>query len=315
MELALWQMLVPRGGHDVEVFLSGPDAVAADHLRTQEADLVKVLQRRFAVGGVTVQLLVHRLLQMDVDAGAVASRQLLDGREEFVGATMHIAGRHRDLHPLVLVVAVFAADLFQNGHDFINRPVARGHEGLVPFRQVGRHSSRKVGFTAARPGNHRVLVDNRGSVGNPHPRGLVRADNLVCDLHTHRAGSPRGRMNRLHRGGAGFDHLDRAVKLVQVGVNSSNADAVQAPHFQRQVGRAHLERSQSNVEVVVDQSRHYDVVAGTDDLGVGVLSAELAVVPDGFYYAVALEHCPVIDHLRRVGARDLADDVLAPYQR
>ena len=104
-------------------------------------------------------------------------------------------------------------------------------------------------------------------------------------------------MNRLHGGGAGLDHLDRAVELVQVRVDGSNADAVQAPHFQRQVRRAHLEWGQADVEVVIDQPGHHDVVAGADDLGMGMLTAELAVVPDCFDDTVALQHRSVIDDL------------------
>ena len=77
----------------------------------------------------------------------------------------------------------------------------------------------------------------------------------------------------------------------------------------------HLEWSEADVEVVVDQPRHDDVIAGTDDLGVGMLTTELPVVAHRFDLPVPLEHRPVGDHLCRIGAGDLADDVLSPYQR
>ena len=55
------------------------------------------------------------------------------------------------------------------------------------------------------------------------------------------------------------------------------------------------------MEVVVDQPRHDDVVAGTDDLGVGMLAAELPVVAHRFDFPVPLQHRAVGNHVRRMG--------------
>ena len=51
------------------------------------------------------------------------------------------------------------------------------------------------------------------------------------------------------------------------------------------------------MEVVVDQPRHDDVVAGTDDLGVGMLAPEFLVIANRFDLPVPLQHRPVGDHL------------------
>ena len=69
------------------------------------------------------------------------------------------------------------------------------------------------------------------------------------------------------------------------------------------------------MEVVVDQSWHDDVVVGANDFGVGMLAAEFPIVTHRFDQSVPLEHRPVGDNVRRSGAGNLADDVLAPYQR
>ncbi len=122
-------------------------------------------------------------------------------------------------------------------------------------------------------------------------------------------------MDGLHRGGAGFDHLDGSVELVQVRVDGPNADAVQAPHFQRQVRRAHLEGREPYVEMVIDQPGHDDVVAVADNLGVRILGAQLPVVAHRLDHPVPLGHRPISDNLCRVGAGDLANDVFTPYQR
>ena len=97
-----------------------------------------------------------------------------------------------------------------------------------------------------------------------------------------------------------------------MGVDQPCADAGQAPHFQRQVGRSQLEGGETDVEVVVDQPGHDDVVAGTDDLGVGMLAAELPVVAHRLDLPVPLQHRAVGNHLCRMGAGDPADDVLSP---
>ena len=57
------------------------------------------------------------------------------------------------------------------------------------------------------------------------------------------------------------------------------------------------------------------MVSGADDLGVGMLLTEFAVVADGFDDPVALQHRAVVYYIGRVGAGDLADDVFATYQR
>ena len=93
------------------------------------------------------------------------------------------------------------------------------------------------------------------------------------------------------------------------------ADAGQAPHFQRQVGRSQLEGGEADVEVVVDQPGHDDVVAGTDDLGVGMLAAELPVVAHRFDFPVPLQHRPIGNHICRMGAGNPADYVFSPNQR
>ena len=69
------------------------------------------------------------------------------------------------------------------------------------------------------------------------------------------------------------------------------------------------------MEVVVDQPGHDDVVARTDDLDVGMLTAELPVVAHRFDLPVPLQHRAVGNHVRRMGADNPADDVLSPGWR
>ena len=228
---------------------------------------------------------------------------------------MHVAGRHGYLHPFVLVVPILAADLTQHLDDLARRPVAGSHEREVPFRQVRRHLSREVGFSAIKAGNHRILVHHRGSVGDAHARGLVGVDDLICDFHAHRAITAPGRVNCLDCGRARLNHLHGAIELVQVGINGADTDAVEAPHLQGQVRRSHLEGREAHVEMIVDQTGHDNVVAGADYLGVGMLLAQDIIGADCLDHAVPLEHRAVGDHLGRIGARNLADDVLSPYQR
>ena len=201
----------PGGRHQGDVLVRRPNAVPASNLRSQEAQVVKVLQRGLVPGLQPVELLVNRFLQVDVDAGAVACGHFFEGYQHLVGTPVDVAGRHDDLNPLVAVVAVLGADLLQDGHDIGHRPVAAGHERPVSFRQIAGHPRREFFLAATGPGHHGILVGDGRSVRHPHPRVLVGLHHFVSHAQVYRGNPAPGGMDRLHRGRARLDHLDRAV--------------------------------------------------------------------------------------------------------
>ena len=68
------------------------------------------------------------------------------------------------------------------------------------------------------------------------------------------------------------------------------------------------------MEVVVDQTRHDHVVAGANDLLVGIARAEVLVFSHLDDQAVLLQHRAVGDHDGRVRSGHFGDNVLATHQ-
>ena len=67
----------PGLGHQLNILLRRPDAVPASDLRSQESQVMEVLQRRPVPGAQSVELLIHGFLKVYVNAGLVLGRHFL----------------------------------------------------------------------------------------------------------------------------------------------------------------------------------------------------------------------------------------------
>ena len=121
-------------------------------------------------------------------------------------------------------------------------------------------------------------------------------------------------LQMLHGGDTGFDHFERGVQRVEVGVDGAARDPGREPELQGVVTRPALDRRQADVVMAVDEPRDDDVVRRADDC-VGLVSGrDLVMGADVDDDAVALEDRTVLDDRRFVAVDDSADHVLPTNQ-
>jgi hypothetical protein len=121
-------------------------------------------------------------------------------------------------------------------------------------------------------------------------------------------------MKMLDRGYARFDHLEGRIEGVEMRVDLAEPDLGGKPEFERQIGRAKLERRQSDMVMAVDEAGEHHIAERPDHRPVGIRYAQRIEWADRRNDAVTDRDRSIIDDPRPPVIADPSDDRSPPDQ-
>ena len=247
----------PGAGQAPHVVVGEPDAVGADEVGTEQADVLEPRHRRLAPAALRRDRLDLRLRQVCVHADPVLAGQARAAFEELVGALGGDRRGQRDADAAVAGAVQAANRLRAQAEQLGGRRRLNALDGPPQF----------LGQQVHETGDHLVeddVGDGRGQ-HRPHAHVRVRARDRLHVL----AGWRRDRHEEVVRGrAAGLEHLDgadrgRDVMVLDGAVGVERGTVVQEVLEGPAPGKA-PEEVVVAVRVGVDEARHHEKAARVD---------------------------------------------------
>ena len=216
--------------------------------------------------------------------------------------------RRRQLNPDPIMLIVLTVQLFENQEVILERHALFVQAGPQCRSQGLRQVTENCPLGFIRQG---ILLANFVGIGDPHPDVIIGLQHAPCRFHTAFGLPGNHAVNVLDGGDARLDHLERRMERVQIGVHIPCPHPGDPPQLQGLVKRSELQWRQTDVVMCIDEARQDNMVERPEHL-VGLVPGrnvgERADVDDR---TVTLKDRAVVDHIRLMAPRYLADDVSA----
>ena len=247
---------------------------------------------------------------MHVQRHVVAGGRLGQPFQRVIAAPVQIGRRQLDPGPRL--ARMLLAERVEHLEELVERH-GLGGEMLGHRRlQLRREAAHELGVVLV---DQPVLVTDREGVGHAHADGLVGPQHLVGAVQQGRqpAGDPAVQV--LDRGDPGLDHLERRVEGVEIGIDPPRAEPTGEPQLERIVGRAQLQRGQTDMVVAIDEARQDHPAGIAHDLGLRVAPRQLRERTGGPDHPVLLIDGTVLDDLHRMAIAHPGHDMTSTDQR
>ena len=177
--------------------------------------------------------------------------------------------------------------------------------------QLGRQPRDEIAIGAV---NEPVLVAQRGGVRGAHADIAIGTDHRMRRREHLSRRSRHAAVEVLHRGHAARNHLERGIERIEIEIHIAKPEPAGEPQLERMVGRAELERRQSDMVVGVDQSGDHNTAGAADEASVRVHPPQLRERAQHLCSALGDRDCGVGVQQRLVVGQKSFEDVAAVNQ-